>query len=222
MRNKSFHDIKAVLIGMLNICFIKYTFYYKMIYFEKIPLLFGRIYIRGINGIINIKGSKRLRVLGNLKIIFDDHIHQGSLNIDGGCIFEEGITLSPRGGNILLKTNVFLGPSVFLQAYTGADIVINENVMIAKGTSIFTTNHLVNVPDESYRKEEGSNVIIKKNVWIGANCIITSGVNIGKYSIVGASSVVTKDVADYCMVAGSPAKIIKKYDLIKKKWIRYG
>ncbi|UKA22769.1 hypothetical protein IHC92_04280 [Photobacterium damselae subsp. damselae] len=46
------------------------------------------------------------------------------------------------------------------------------------------------------------------------------GVSIGKYCIIGARSVVTKDIPDYCVAAGNPAKIIKKYDFELKEWIK--
>ena len=55
-------------------------------------------------------------------------------------------------------------------------------------------------------------VIIKENVWIGDSAIICKGVTIGKNSIIGAGSVVTKDVDDNCVYAGNPAKFIKKLD----------
>ena len=50
--------------------------------------------------------------------------------------------------------------------------------------------------------------------------IITSGVHIGKHSIIAGGSVVTKDVPSYCIVAGNPAKIMKQYDSEKHEWIR--
>lgn len=53
-------------------------------------------------------------------------------------------------------------------------------------------------------------VIIKNDVWLGANSTIMSGVTIGNGAVVAAHSVVTKDVPDYCIVAGNPARIIKK------------
>ena len=52
-------------------------------------------------------------------------------------------------------------------------------------------------------------ITIEDDVWIGANAVITSGVNIGHHSIIAAGAVVTKDVAPYTMVGGGPAKTIK-------------
>lgn len=64
--------------------------------------------------------------------------------------------------------------------------------------------NFVNVRKQSYQK-----VIIKNDVWIGANSVIMPGITIGNGAIVGAGTVVTKDVPDYAIVAGVPAKIIK-------------
>ena len=62
-------------------------------------------------------------------------------------------------------------------------------------------------------------MIIGDGVWLGENaCVI--GVSIGKNSVVGANAVVTKDVPDYCVVAGAPAYIIKRYNFEKKEWCK--
>jgi lipopolysaccharide O-acetyltransferase len=63
-------------------------------------------------------------------------------------------------------------------------------------------------------------VIISKNVWIGESVSILPGVRIGKASIIGANSVVTKDIPDYSIAAGNPAKVIKKYNFATRCWER--
>ena len=55
-------------------------------------------------------------------------------------------------------------------------------------------------------------IIIKKGAWIGAGASILPGVTVGKYAIVGAGAIVTKDVPDYSVVVGTPAKVVKKLD----------
>lgn len=56
---------------------------------------------------------------------------------------------------------------------------------------------------------------IQKGAWIGANAVILAGVSVGKHAIVGAGAVVTKDVPDYAVVVGNPAKVIKMLDAEK-------
>ena len=63
-------------------------------------------------------------------------------------------------------------------------------------------------------------VIIDDDCWLGFSCEILSGVHIGKHCVVAARSVVTKDVPPYCVVAGNPAKIVKKYNFETKQWER--
>ena len=63
-------------------------------------------------------------------------------------------------------------------------------------------------------------VHIGENVWVGAGTVIVPGVTIGKNSVIGAGSVVTKDIPDYSVAVGNPAKVIKRYDINKQKWIR--
>ena len=70
-------------------------------------------------------------------------------------------------------------------------------------------------------KEQGmrqiSNVVIGEGTWIGENVSIL-GCSIGKQCVIGAGSIVTKDIPDYCVAVGNPAKVIKKYSLVKRKW----
>ena len=62
-------------------------------------------------------------------------------------------------------------------------------------------------------------VLLENGVWIGNSTIILPGVTIGEKSIIGAGSVVTKSIPPYCIAAGNPAKVIKKYDFNTKMWV---
>lgn len=97
----------------------------------------------------------------------------------------------------------------------GDDVIISANVFISDGTHGYE-NAL-----EPYRYQTMTNikpVIIKNGCWIGQNAVIQPGVIIGENSIVGANSVVTKDVPARSIVAGAPAKIIKRWDDSSGKW----
>ena len=74
----------------------------------------------------------------------------------------------------------------------------------------------MSIPKE--RKIYSSPIKIEKNVWIGELCCILQGVTIGEGSIIGAMSVVTKDIPPYTIAVGSPAKLIKRYNFENKKW----
>lgn len=87
-------------------------------------------------------------------------------------------------------------------------IEIEEDVMIASNAQLITNNH------DFYERMilTCKPIHIKKGAWIGAGATILPGVTVGKYAIVGAASVVSKDVDDYAMVVGNPARKIKELD----------
>jgi len=102
--------------------------------------------------------------------------------------------------------NVFINSNILMMARGG--ISIGDNVAVAANVQILTNNHDPYERDILLCKP----VSIKSGVWIGAGATILPGVTIGKFAIVGAASVVTKDVPDYAVVVGNPAKIIKILD----------
>lgn len=85
-------------------------------------------------------------------------------------------------------------------------ITIEDDVLIGPGVYLISVNH-------HHRKElELKPVLIKKNAWIGAKATILPGVTVGENAVVAAGAVVTKDVPANTVVAGMPAKVIKKID----------
>lgn len=99
------------------------------------------------------------------------------------------------------------GCEFFTSANLGSIIEIGNNATLSPNVKLYSAGHdykYPNLPDTS------GDIIIKEYVWIGGNSIVLQGVTIGEYSIVSANSVVTKDIAPYSIVAGIPAKVIKK------------
>ena len=95
-----------------------------------------------------------------------------------------------------------------------AEVTIGHDVMIASGTRIITSTHDYN-NNPMWKHRVDRPIKIGNNVWIGAGVIILPGVIIGDYVVIGAGSVVTKHIPDRCVVAGNPAKLIKKLDINK-------
>ena len=92
------------------------------------------------------------------------------------------------------------------------DITIGNNVMMGTNCIIYTVNHRfddINIPMNKQGVQESKPVVIGNDVWIGGRVTILPGVHIGDGAIVGAGGVVTKDVPNYAIVAGNPARIIK-------------
>lgn len=106
----------------------------------------------------------------------------------------------------------------------GANVKIGKNVIIASDVTITSENHGIN-PENSipYMDQEltCAPIEIGDNVWIGDKVTILPGVKIGNGSVIGANSVVTKDVQEYTVVVGAPAKAIKRYDFNKHMWGGY-
>ena len=101
-------------------------------------------------------------------------------------------------------------------------IKIGNRVLIAQRVSIIDNIHEyqdINKAIIDQPISQGGEIIIEDDCFIGVNSVILQKVKIGKHSVIGANSVITHDVPPYCVVAGTPARIIKKYDFKKKEWI---
>jgi acetyltransferase-like isoleucine patch superfamily enzyme len=99
---------------------------------------------------------------------------------------------------------------------------IGENVLIASRVYISDHNHRfsnINLPIKQQGVEAGGKVIIENNAWLGEGCAVLPGVTIGKNSIIGTNSVVTRDIPAYSIAVGIPAKVIKQYDFTIAKWV---
>jgi UDP-2-acetamido-3-amino-2,3-dideoxy-glucuronate N-acetyltransferase len=110
------------------------------------------------------------------------------------------------GQNVLVSSNVTLGNNVKIQnnvsLYTG--VIIEDDVFL--GPSMVFTN-VINPRSHVNRKDEYKTTLVRKGATIGANATIVCGITLGKYCFVGAGAVVTRDVPDYALVYGSPARI---------------
>ena len=109
------------------------------------------------------------------------------------------------GDNFTLNSNSQLGASF-------GKIVIGNNCAIAPNCVLRASNHTFDNPDIPFREQGHTygEIVLEDDVWISSNCVITANTTIGKSSIVGAGSVVTKDVEPYCVMGGVPAKLIRK------------
>ncbi|SDW70817.1 LbetaH domain-containing protein [Flavobacterium degerlachei] len=127
---------------------------------------------------------------------------------------------------LILGENVEINDYVHIAA--GEKIFIGDNVLIASKVFISDLNHgnyKGKNPDSplstpNSRKLSTNPIIIKDNVWIGEGVCIMPGVTIGCGSVIGALSVVTKDIPDYSIAVGSPAKVVKEYDFESNSWKR--
>ncbi|MBK8344901.1 MAG: N-acetyltransferase [Bacteroidetes bacterium] len=131
----------------------------------------------------------------NTKIWHFSHVMSGSI-IGADCIL---------GQNVFIASGVHLGNKVKVQnnvsVYTG--VVIEDEVFL--GPSMVFTN-VINPRSAIERKNEYKKTLVKKGATIGANATIICGITIGNYAFIGAGAVVTKDVGDYALLTGNPAR----------------
>ena len=118
---------------------------------------------------------------------------------------------------VVLPKNVTIGSGVTVMngalMMAAGGITIEDNVMIAANVQLISNNH------DPYDRQilTYKPVLIKYGAWVGAGATILPGVTVGKYAIIGANSVVNKDIPDYAVAVGSPAKVVKYLDKEKFK-----
>lgn len=113
----------------------------------------------------------------------------------------------------------------------GKYVSIAENVTLGLGvhlTDNVSTSPLFSDKNDERLKQQSQPIVIKNDVWIGKNAMIKNGLTIGNGAVIGAGAIVTKDVPDYAIVAGVPAKIIRyrfspeiREKLLQSQWWDY-
>lgn len=112
------------------------------------------------------------------------------------------------GWNIEVGENFFANYN--LTILDVGKVTIGNNVQIAPNVSIYTAGHPVHPDSRNTGYEYGIPITIGDNVWIGGNVVILPGVNIGNNVVIGAGSVVTKDIPDNMIAVGNPCKVVRE------------
>lgn len=125
--------------------------------------------------------------------------------------YEKGFRVFCGHHNIFLGSNIALIDTLINAGNTVGKVIIDDYVFFGHGVSIIARGHDYNFFNENRQQSVTEKPIhIKEGAWVGTKSIILGGVTIGKHSVVAAGSVVTKDVPDYTIVGGNPAKLIKQ------------
>jgi maltose O-acetyltransferase len=130
------------------------------------------------------------------------------------CIVGDGVNIYPCK-YIRLANDVSINRNCTISTSTSgkSPITIGSNVMLAEGVKIVGGNHEIsdiNTPMMLQGEGKQGAITIGDDVWLGTNTIILTGVKIGRGVVVAAGAVVTKDLPDYVIAAGVPARIIKR------------
>ena len=103
-------------------------------------------------------------------------------------------------------------------------IVIEDDVLFAPHVHISDRNHgfeNIHIPISRQKVTSKGPVVIGAETWLGFGCQVMSGVKIGRHCVIAAGAVVVKDVPDYCVVGGNPARILKQFNQTTNKWEKY-
>jgi acetyltransferase-like isoleucine patch superfamily enzyme len=137
-------------------------------------------------------------------------LREGRLEIGPQAYFEPGVWLTSESGHIAIGGGSLLNLNVMVAAVER--VTIGEHCMLANGCLVTDGNHRFDDPETPVPWQGFTSkgpVTIADNVWLGANAVVTSGVTIGRRSVIGANSVVIEDVPDFSIAAGAPAKVLK-------------
>ncbi|MBP9507631.1 MAG: acyltransferase [Bacteroides sp.] len=133
-------------------------------------------------------------------------------------VVEDFACLNNAVGDLIIGdyTRIGLGDTII------GPVQIGNHVNLAQNVTVTGLNHNFELVDKRI-DEQGINkqlIVIEDNVWVGANAVILPGVTLGYHSIVAAGSVVTRSIPPYCVCAGIPARVIKRYNFEMNEWER--
>ncbi|MBE9586360.1 acyltransferase [Mucilaginibacter sp. JRF] len=158
------------------------------------------------------KGSKVRRRTRMDVLPFNQFQLGANATIEDFCTINNGVGDVFIGDNSLIGMgNVIIGP-----------VSIGNNVIFAQNIVASGLNHEyrdVNQPIHA-QKILVAPIVVEDDCWIAANSVITSGVTIGKHSVIAAGAVVTKNIPPYSVAVGNPAKVIKRFDFEVNDWVR--
>lgn len=147
------------------------------------------------------------------KKVYFKTLNKGKITINNKSHICKYGSIEAISGEIYIGKRVFINDNIKVvsmeKVSIGDDCIIGPNVCIYDHDHKFKEINKL-IKDQGFLCKE---ICVKEDVWIGANCIITKGVTIGKHSVIAANSVVTKDIPEYSVFAGNPAKLIKKLNI---------
>ncbi len=162
---------------------------------------------------INIRNSKNISLGNNVLLV-------GNSILSVADEYSEYDSKEPQ-----LKIEDRVRVNMFTMIAAVKSVHIKKNVNIGQFCFIGDHDHEYRDVTKPVRDQGLTNVkpvVINKDTWIANKVTVCSGVTIGKHCVIGANSVVTRDIPDYSVAVGAPAKVIKKYNFKTNKWEKVG
>lgn len=179
----------------------------RFLYFDigfKLRYLFWKCIVISSRG----KIGKNVKIYEGVRIVCN---HPGAISIGDNVLILRNVTISTsESGKVSIGKNVHIGESTII--YSDQEITIKDNVIIGPQNIIVDFDHIYRDLDIPIIEQghDAKRVVIEDDVWISSHCCIIKGVTIGKSSVIGAGSVVNKDLSPYSVACGVPVKVIKK------------
>lgn len=182
---------------------------------EKQKMLSGELYDASDEELTRDRLSARL-LLKNLNDLKEDEEEAKNQLL--------GELIPNKGENLFIQTPFYCDYGYNI--YTGDDIYFNFNcvildvskvtigsrTMFGPNVQIYTATHPINSKERAQGFEFAKDIVIGEDVWIGGNAVICPGVKIGDRTVIGAGSVVTKDIPSEVFAAGNPCKVIREIE----------
>lgn len=179
----------------------------------KLSPIYNRLYLK----LKNVRCGQNLRIMGKISVI-----GPGKITIGDNFMMTSGEHINPISANVqgafftdTPDAQIIIGNNVGMSStrmWIHDKLTIGDNVKIGGGVLLIDTDcHPMdyNVRRISNEGTKSAPIVIEDDVWIGAQSIVLKGVTIGARSIIGAGSVVTKDIPADCVAAGNQCRVIK-------------
>jgi acetyltransferase-like isoleucine patch superfamily enzyme len=141
-------------------------------------------------------------------------LREGRLQVGAGALLEPDVWITAPGkARVRIGAGTFLNLGVMIAAEELVEI--GDHCMLANGCFITDSSHRYDDPEKPVPWQGFTSkgpTRLGDNVWLGANVVVTSGVSIGERCVIGANSVVTRDVEPFSVAAGVPARVLRKID----------
>ena len=204
-----------------------------MLLFGWMPTILG-IALRGIFYRLMLKMDGTAAIERNVRLRFADQIHLGN-----GSYLDEGVYIHACPFGVEIGSNTLVMHGAVLHVYNfrslphawikigresligeysvirgQGGVTIGDRVYTSPMTQIIAVNHVFDDPGRPFVEQgiTAKGITIEDDVWLGAACVVTDGVTIGRGSVIAAGAVVTDDVPPHTVVAGVPARVIREID----------
>lgn len=217
MKKEEFEvDSNLSIQDIISICYMRVSMLirgnvFQIIKFKKFKVIFI---------------DKNVRIVGKSKVSFGNSVTLNR-NVEINAISKEGITIGNNvsigayskiqcsgtiknlGKGLRIGDNCGVGEFSYFGAAGG--IKIGDNVIMGQNVRFHSENHMFNQIDKPIREQGVTNlgIDIEEDCWIGAGCVFLDGIKVGKGCVIGANTLVNKNIPPYSIAVGNPVKVIK-------------